>query len=174
MIELTGITTKEINSFYNSPDVKDRRFYLRAHEDTLKADYVSAIRIDGEVAGIGGLVHSTVPFVYMRISIMKPKYQGQGLAKQLAKNDVKYMREKKKGYILLGLPSIDNAISVKICLKVGYRICGKFDSYYMMICPVRRVRDKCVEVVLRLVCLIYPTPIGLPVRLFAKSKGFYK
>jgi RimJ/RimL family protein N-acetyltransferase len=128
--------------------------------------------VDGEIAGIGGLIHSTLPLIYWRISIVQPKYRGRGFAKQLADNDVKYMREKMKRYILLGIPDIDNEASVAICLKVGYKICGTFAHCYVMICPVMIVRDKCIEMLLRFVCWLYPKPMGLPIRLFAKSKGF--
>ena len=152
-MELDNITYEEIeplvlslapSEFYEGKYGEGETYTIPLLKGILKAEYVTAVRIDGELAGIATLERSS-PIRLLHSSLwitnttrhVKPEFQGKGVGTQLEQNCVNYAKE--KGYVFMtAMVDSINISSVRIHHKLGLKIYCSIKGIYLMCLPLNR------------------------------------
>ena len=116
-MELDNLAYEEIEPFFNSqPDEP----YKQRIDYALKAEFATAIRIDGELAGVAALVTSWW-FFHNPVIAIRPEFRRSRVSFELYEKLINYQRS--KGYSFwVALVAKRNEPAVKLHLGTGFRI----------------------------------------------------
>ncbi|MBT9151418.1 MAG: hypothetical protein DDT40_01611 [candidate division WS2 bacterium] len=133
-MELDGIELEEIKPFYDSLAVeKDQlRFPL---EEILKSKFIKGVRVDGKLAGIGGITLSyrLFPFCFW---VVKSEFQRKGVGYEIAQGIISFARDKHSFLMLTA--SKGNTPAINLYRKSGFRIIYRLDDIYWMFFPLNK------------------------------------
>jgi GNAT superfamily N-acetyltransferase len=154
-MQLDNLAFEEIGPFCNSLTV-EKKYVTQPHEMALRAEFVTGVRINGELAGIGGLSRYYLLFP-VSFYIVKAEFQRKGVGSQLMKNIIAYAAGMGYNYILSTI-NTENTPAVIMHLRGGYKTLYESGNEYRMGLPLNRKG--------RIVCKFLPLifSIGFPVR----------
>ncbi len=153
-MELDNIAYDELEPFLNS--IPEERFTLPLAL-YLKAEFLTGVRIDGELAGIGGLVPA-YRFSHFPIYTVKPEFRGKGIGTQLAEKVINYAR--RKGYsFFLTVVEKENEPSLIILKQQGYKMVRETDREYDMALLLNK-RGEIIYKFLPLILRCFFDPLG--------------
>jgi GNAT superfamily N-acetyltransferase len=162
-MELEDITIEEIKPFFNSLTVETETFTPEADLILSVAVFTKGVRIDGKLAGIGGLGKSFGYFL-TAFMIVKSEHQGKGVGSTIYKTIINYAR-KKGHYFIFSQVAHGNTSAYIMNTKAGQRILYDDGTLYWMACPLNKVGEFLVRYILPIIFMAYLSPPGKPLRL---------
>lgn len=109
---LDNVTQDEIRQLSNEITDSERKYYKDFDAENIlkKSVYIKGVRVNDKLAGISGitLTHG----MYSTFHMIKQEYQGKGLGKILAINNIEYSRQHRIP-LLIFIIDEDNIASIK-------------------------------------------------------------
>lgn len=155
-MKLEDITLEEVKPFFNSLTVEFRYFVAPVEEILDKAVFIKGVRINNELAGIGGITLS-YRFFPLLFWVVKSEFQKKGIGYQLSENIINFARNR-YSFLLLHVMK-ENVPAVKLYQKTGFRTCYEAGDRYRMYLPLNR-KGSIICRFLPLIYAVYLSPLG--------------
>lgn len=155
-MKLQNIDFEELNSFYNALTVEKEYFDQSPLEPPGTLEFVTGVRIDSELVGIGGLKRYFY-FFHFTFCIVKLEFQGKGLSKEIVSNLIAYAKGRGYSFFLMSVNK-NNTASLASWLKWGAEILYHAHNVYRMGCYWNwRGKVMCKVIVPILFNIYFPT-----------------
>jgi len=154
-MELEGICFEEIKPFCDSLTIEKENFNPLRY--ALNAEFVVGVRMDGNLAGLGGIVQS-YNYFHSCFWVVKSEFQGREVGYEISQRIIDFAQRRKYNFLILStLKKLTPAINLYI--KSGFRICyEKGDSYWM--CLALNKKGSFICKFLPLIIRLYLSPLG--------------
>ncbi len=130
-VKLKDVEFQELDSFYNALTTEKKYFKQNPLELPGTLEFVTGVRIDNELAGIGGVKRFFYFFHFLSFLIVKAKFQGRGLSKQIVSNTIAYAKGRGYSFLLLTVDR-ENTPALTLYLKTGAKVVYEADNVYRM------------------------------------------
>ena len=162
-MELEDIKLEEIKPFFDSLAEETEHFEVSGDRILNSAAFIKGVRVDNELAGMGGLTKSYGYFL-SSFNVVRSEFQRRGLSNEILKGIVKFARKKRRSFFLTQV-EYGNFPSLIMVQKQGYRISYDDGKDYWMFFPLNKVGEIIGQYFLPFIFMIYLSPIGKPLRL---------
>jgi len=167
-MRLQNVALEEIKPFIDSLTVW--KYFKQPLDIVLNAEFITGVRIDNRLAGIGGITISYRIFP-LCFYIVKSEFQRKGVGYEIAQEIISFARNK-HSFLALTV-SKENTAALKLYHKTGFRIAYKQGNSYWMFFPLNK-RGEIIGRFLPLIIRVYLSPLGKVPRfirrLFAPNK----
>ena len=154
-MKLENVTLEEVRSFLNSLTVEEKYFPC-LRDAVMSAEFITGVRINNELAGIGGITLSC-RFFPLPFWVVKSEFQKKGIGYQLSENIIDFARNR-YSFLLLHVMK-ENIPAVKLYQKTGFRTCYEAGDRYRMYLPLNR-KGSIMCRFLPLIYMVYLSPLG--------------
>jgi len=142
---LRNIRFDEIAPFYEGLDEQTRAMIDNPLEWASSIVFVTGIRVEGQLAAIGGFKRSAFWLPLFTFHIVKPEYQKMGLGSQFTQEFVQFAKERGEN-CFMGTLRMRNVSNLPFFLKEGYRLISlESDLYVRGIVPLNRKGEILVD-----------------------------
>ncbi len=156
-MQLEDIALEEIEPFLNSLG-KEREELGIPLDHLLAADYVCGVRVNGNLAGLGGYVKS-FRFIPSSFDVVAPQYQGRGLGHTLFEKHLRFAR-KHYSYAVTSIGNLEtHPAAVVLCHSHGLRSLYK-GSFYISFNARGKLLCKLLSFVYAGYYLVLELPLG--------------
>lgn len=158
-MKLENIATEEIKPFFDSLTVEEK-FFEQPLDIVLNAEFVTGVRSNNRLAGIGGITISYRIFP-LCFYIVKSEFQGKGLGYEISQKIINFAIDR-YSFLLLVVNKV-NTPALKLYHKSGFRIIHEHDDSYWMILSLNK-RGEIISKFLPAIIRVYLSPVGSPLR----------
>lgn len=158
-MKLENIAAEEIKPFFDSLTVEEK-FFEQPLDIVLNAEFVTGVRSNSRLAGMGGITISYRIFP-LCFYIVKSEFQGNGFGYEISQKIINFAI-KRYSFLLLVVNKV-NTPALKLYHKSGFRIIYGHDDSYWMFLPLGK-RGEIINKFLPSIIGIYLSPIGYPLR----------
>lgn len=153
-MKLQNVALEEIKPFIDSLTVW--KYFKQPLDIVLNAEFITGVRIDNSLAGIGGITISYRIFP-LCFYIVKSEFQRKGVGYEIAQEIINFARNK-YSFLMLTV-SKENTPAVNLYHKSGFRIIYRLDDIYWMFFPLNK-RGEIIGRFLPLIIRLYLSPLG--------------
>lgn len=121
---------QELHSFYNALTTEKKYFDQNPLELPGTLEFVTGVRINNKLVGIGGLKRYFY-FFHFSFRIIKMEFQGKGLSRRIVNSLISYAKGRGYSFFLITVNK-NNTASLASWLKMGAKILYCADNLYRM------------------------------------------